>query len=342
MGSYPRSSDVSPSSDSQGWRVRVFAYPDGSCEGVLTPVRQPGTRLTPQEKAHRMAATMTDAQLAAVSLVGLDAVLEQMTLDQEADDQEKRRQANEERAIQRARVSVRRAVRAHGLRRLLTFTNGSQGDGWTGRKEALDDVARFLMVHGARLLHGRPAVLIAERGGRNGRWHVHAAIPGGYRIHYAKAIRQWSAFMERRGWHSPTGTHRWHAGDEASRHKGDFSSSRILARYLVKYMVKGFQDDAGTPGEHRYRLYGCNTPQAWTCTVGSVLAARVLLTLGVEDIHARFSPQPGGDRFRCYQFDEDGMEPPPSWLDGADVRSLYFSLPQYGYQEIAIQRGVAV
>lgn len=157
---------------------------------------------------------------------------------------------------------MRRLARYNGLTRLVTFTNGAVGDGWETRKSALDDVARFLKVHGQSCFGGAPAVMVAEQGGKGARWHVHAVVPGGSWLPYSRIIRAWSAFMEGRGWRSVKGTHRWHSGDDQGRHKGGFSSARVAGRYLSKYLTKALiGDDYGT-GIHRYRVVHADNPVA--------------------------------------------------------------------------------
>lgn len=172
-----------------------------------------------------------------------------------------RRDENAERSVGRSRKQVRRIVRWNDLRRLMTFTNGDQyGVGWTDRKAALDDVARFLKVHGADCFGSYRALLVAEQGGKGGRWHVHVVVPMGGWLPYSKIIRKWSAFMEGRGWSSKTGTHRWHVGDEQGRHKKAFSSARVAGQYIAKYLTK---DLGGVDyGSHvnRYRNVGTDMP----------------------------------------------------------------------------------
>lgn len=145
----------------------------------------------------------------------------------------------------------------------MTFTNGDHDScGWTDRKSALDDVARFLKVHGSECFGVYRAVMVAEQGGKGGRWHVHAVVPAGGFLPYSQIIRRWSSFMERRGWHSVTGIHRWHVGDEQGKHKTGFTSARIAGRYVAKYLTKDLGGTDYGSHTHRYRYVGTDSPVA--------------------------------------------------------------------------------
>jgi hypothetical protein len=160
----------------------------------------------------------------------------------------------------RARSKVRRLVRAYDLTRLLTFTNGSHdSEGFDTRSAALDAYYGFDR-YCRDLLGNTPRLVVAERGGKRGRWHIHVLIRRGYRIPYRGIIRAWSAHMERLGYHSATGIHRFHAGDEFGKHKDGFTSSRVAANYAAKYLGKHADDDARISGEHRYRSYNAAAP----------------------------------------------------------------------------------
>lgn len=296
--SYPCSPDVFRSKPH--WMASVFSYPDGSFEGSLTPRGACGAgraRMTVEERAQglewyvgkkqALAWAESEAAAARVHLAHMNAI----------------------RARQRAKVCVRRFVRAHDLRRLVTFTNGdAESEGWTSRKQALDDVAGWMKNHRVELFGDVPVILIAERGGKNGRWHVHGAMPRGGRLPYSAIIESWSAYMERLGWHSATGKHRWHAGDESGKHRGGFASARVAARYLVKYIIKGMDEDDGTKGEHRYRTAGGRLPRPWVGRASCVDAFRVLMTIGSSELIPQQCPETG--RFRCYSFDCSSGTPP--------------------------------
>lgn len=160
---------------------------------------------------------------------------------------------NADRASRRARQSVRWYVRHNDLRRILTLTNGDR-DGWRSKRACLDDVSAYLK-HDGRDLYGDVYVAIAEHGGKNRRVHAHLLVSASGRLDYARCIRSWSFFMESRGWHSESGTHRWHAGDPDDRRvaKDRASSARVAAKYAVKYVGKEIEIGDRNGGEHRYR-----------------------------------------------------------------------------------------
>jgi len=119
------------------------------------------------------------------------------------------------------------------------------------------DIADWVQSEdGRKLLGDTPVVVIAEYGGERGRVHAHGAIRDGYRLDYAKIIRSYSAFMESRGYHSTSGVHRWHAGDDDHKHGDGFRSARHCAVYLAKYLTK-FDSRAGLAKHSKsYRVIG--------------------------------------------------------------------------------------
>lgn len=173
--------------------------------------------------------------------------------------------------VRRSLASTRRAlsdfIRFHGLTRLLTYTNGAEGDGWTSRSEALDAFSGWY-AHGggSALLSGTPYVAIAERGGRHGRWHIHVAIRSGGWLNYRAISASWSSWLESHGQHSSSGSHRWHSGDDRGRGARGFHSARIAARYLVKYVSKSLSADPAERYRHRFRAGGATapTPDRWS------------------------------------------------------------------------------
>jgi len=112
---------------------------------------------------------------------------------------------------------------------------------------------------GRELLGDTPFVCVPERGEDRGRIHVHGAIRSGYRLDYTAIIASWSAYLRSQGYFSsaPSGVHRWHAGDEQGRGKVGFSSARVCADYMAKYLAKGFLTDGRVKYEKRYRSDGC-------------------------------------------------------------------------------------
>lgn len=230
-GSYPRYMDTLGSAQV---RVRKFAYPDGGFSGTIT----------------------RSGLIAPLSKQTSSAPLDSRS----PEEQEHRRQDNLHRSIARSATLVKRLVRWHSLTRLMTFTNGAQGIGWDSRKAVLDDVARFLKVHGHECFGSTKVLIVAERGGRGGRWHAHALIEQVGWLPYSRIITRWSEFMENRGHHSLTGTHRWHAGDDKGKHADGFTSARVAARYAAKYLTKDLAaEDYGTY-THRYRTAGGLAP----------------------------------------------------------------------------------
>jgi len=247
-GSYPCLTDTLGSSQV---RRSVYGYPDGSFDGhaVIRPRR---LRLEESIEFHR------GSKCELVSLEHWDTgcgYCEAAALRMDTDD------ANATRSLRRSQVQLRRYVRRNSLTRLLTFTNGAEV-GWQTRKAALDDVARFIKVHGVRCFGQNAVVMVAEQGGRGLRWHVHALIPSGRWLSYREIIRTWSTFLTNRGYISASGSHRWHAGDDKHQHSGGFSSARVAAGYAAKYLTKDMllAGEYGS-GLHRYRCSRLDFPR---------------------------------------------------------------------------------
>ncbi len=169
-------------------------------------------------------------------------------------------------------------MRYHDLTRLLTFTNGDPR-GWATPGEALADTRAFIKAHGKKLGLKGPMCFIVEPGSKGGRFHVHAAMKRGWRLDYLALIQAWTAFMQRRGWHSTASTHRFHVGDGQGRFKGGFRSARLAALYMVKYLSKSFEAVSRIKGEHRYRTCGGEVPkpESWR----SETLEETILELGV-------------------------------------------------------------
>jgi len=269
------------------WIGRILLYPDGSVEGSFSPRRHKviPVRVCP-----------------AIRLV--DEILRspEYALHRWRYSEYQRHLANLARAEQRARVRVKEYVRFYNCTRLLTFTNGCVSGGWVSRKDALDDISAFMKHERKRWFGDVPIVAVAEKGGRSGRWHVHCAIPSdvGW-LDYRGIIWRWSDFLNRRGYISPTGTHRFHAGDEQGRYRKGFRDASHAARYMCKYMSKGFEDESTVKGEHRYRSFGCLGVRAVRVVGSSIDALRSLLALPYDYMRAVFCPISGG--FRTWKFD---------------------------------------
>jgi len=168
---------------------------------------------------------------------------------------------NLRRSLASTRRGIKAYVRYHDLRRLLTFTNGGENGGWRTRSEALQSFSDWYRKDGRRLLGDTPYLAVAERGGAGGRWHLHVVVqPGGW-LKYRSIHASWSNHLNAEGYISPTGAHRWHAGDERGRGKRAFSSARTAAAYICKYLTKSLEADGIERYRHRYRHGGGRSPQ---------------------------------------------------------------------------------
>ena len=177
---------------------------------------------------------------------------------------EERKALNLGRSNRQAARDMRWKIRRNDLRRLLTFTNGASGGGWSSLAQAVRHVLDWYLHHGGRELLGETAfVCVPERGKRGLRIHVHAAIRAGYRLDYSAIRRSWSVYLTAQGFVSTakSGEHRFHAGDEEGRGKVGFASARTCADYMAKYLVKGFETEARLAYEKRFRSDGCLRPE---------------------------------------------------------------------------------
>lgn len=249
--------------------VSTYLYPDGSIQGSAVyasrgPVRH-STRYI--EPLHRCWDGVRECPILAAAS---EAARREMDT------------ANRLRSIRRSVLLMQQHIRTHGLTRLLTFTNGAVG-GWLSPDQALDDVMSWILNAGGRDLLGKRAfVCVAEPGGANGRWHVHAAIPNGYRLDYSRIIRSWSAHMTRLGYVSSaaSGVHRFHAGDEGGKYKRGFPSARVAANYLAKYLRKALGCSM-PPARHRFRTVNSKAATPLTFRCDSLSTA--LMALGVRE-----------------------------------------------------------
>lgn len=232
--------------------IRSWEYPDGTSSGhaVVNPA---GNRQTPATGGEKSADDGLAAWLGVsrVVVAGRDCPLLVNLRDRE----------NRERAARRARRTIERRVRSGNLTRLLTFTNGGTCGGWLDHHAALDDVMRFLKVHAVGLKLYVPMVVVAERGGLGGRWHVHALIPPGTFLPYRRIIAAWSNFLTRRGFVSRSGKHRFHAGDIGGEHRDGFANARVAAAYAVKYLSKSLTEAKRRKGCHSYRTQAQSVPR---------------------------------------------------------------------------------
>lgn len=205
---------------------------------------------------------------------------------------------NRRRAARQASVDLRRKVRSADLRRLLTFTNGAEGDGWQTLGECVRDVYEWYASVGYLLLGCSPMALVAERGkGRRRRIHGHMAIRKGQFIPYKEIIESWTAFLVSKG-HQPHNSdfHRFHAGDENGDHKNGFSSARVCADYMAKYLAKGFEEDDRGLYQKRYRCNGVMVAEPRRL-VGFTLAEvpQLLADTFAGTVEVRWYESPDGD-----------------------------------------------
>lgn len=262
-GLYPCSTDTL---GSEQVKVCVQAYPDGGFDGSMVISR---VMFSPESRKQDNQGEGRPELLEVLKAGGSVCLF--CSLD---GDWLSRRDDNASRSVRRSAVRVRQIARLNEMRRLMTFTNGDEHGGWRSRKECLDTVARFFKVHGRECFGGLSFLVVAERGGKRGRWHAHALCPQTAWLPYRRVIRRWSRFMEGQGYHSINGTHRWHAGDEQGKHTAGFPSARVAAAYASKYLTKdlGGADEYGS-GTHRYRTVGTENPVPAVSRVASFNAA---------------------------------------------------------------------
>lgn len=164
---------------------------------------------------------------------------------------------NRARSARRAGQDLRRKIRTADLRRLLTFTNGAEGDGWESLGECVSHVMEWYVTVGWEFLKDSPVAVVAERGEGHGRIHAHAAVRKGYFIDYNGIRESWTAFLITKGYQPHNSQwHRFHAGDEQGDHKNGFSSARVCGDYMAKYLAKSFQTDDRGLFQKRYRCRG--------------------------------------------------------------------------------------
>lgn len=239
--------------------VQVCRFPDGSLRGsaVHAPVR-----VWPKQIS--IPSILTDEQIQA------------------------RREDNARRSLAESAKRLARFIRFNNLTQLLTFTNGA-ADGWSDGYTALNDVSAFLNAPENRALFGdTPLASVAEQGAAGGRWHVHCAVRPGW-LPYSRIIATWSAHMESLGYVSTveSGVHRFHSGDEHGKGKRGFSSARVAAGYMVKYLTKAFADTSTRRMfKQIYRSFGGSAPVVDKRRVDSLREAVAGLSLRSSNIHA--------------------------------------------------------
>lgn len=214
--------------------VTLHTYPDGSFSGVAS-IRH-GRRCADAEE-----------RVSVSKYAGLSVT--------------ERADENRRRAARQASQDLRRKVRYANLRRLLTFTNGAEGGGWSSLSEATRDVYEWYITGGCVLLGGSPISVVAERGGRFFRIHVHAAVRKGFYIDYVAFRVSWTSFLNAKGYASTAAYHRVHAGDDHGKHANGFASAKTCADYMAKYLAKSFEEDERGLWQKRYRCHGVSVPE---------------------------------------------------------------------------------
>jgi hypothetical protein len=143
------------------------------------------------------------------------------------------REKNKDRAVRRARSTMRKKILAHGLDHLLTLT---YRENVTDFQKASDDLSRF--VRGLKKpLPGFHYVAVPERQER-GAWHWHLAVKG----------RQ-DVDLLRRLWRQVVGE----GNIDVQKPKGAQNQRLALVKYLSKYLAKGFELNLRELNGHRFR-----------------------------------------------------------------------------------------
>lgn len=150
---------------------------------------------------------------------------------------EERRQANLERAAQRAKTRVRHLCKAAGVDTLLTLTYASNMCEWATLMRHMKEFNRRM----SKLIPGWFYVSAFERQQR-GAWHAHMAVhrlpsmlqaSGGVKVRSFNVIRA--------VWRAVTGEFGGNIDVQARKRNAQRAPSRIAA-YLSKYMTKAFAD----------------------------------------------------------------------------------------------------
>lgn len=158
---------------------------------------------------------------------------------------EERKQANLERAAQRARTRVRHLCKAAGIDTLLTLTYAANMTDWTLLKRHMKEFNRRM----AKLVPGWFYVAAFEKQKR-GAWHAHMAVHrlppelearGGVKVKSFNVIRA--------VWRAVTGELGGNIDVQSRKRNSQRAPSRIAA-YISKYMTKAYAD--GEPWSNRF------------------------------------------------------------------------------------------
>lgn len=170
------------------------------------------------------------------------------------------------------------------------------------RKELAYQWRRFLERFQERFGR-RPIVAVVERGGANGRLHLHLAL--NFYVPKKVLARLWG-----RGW---VDIRKKHAGARQWKR-------RELAGYLAKYVAKQIDQVAAddpkerAEREHRYFTTQGFHPQAWRLRYGRIGQAheRLLGLYGTPDLERPFGEWEHGEIFGIwYGFPDALCHPPP-------------------------------
>jgi hypothetical protein len=143
------------------------------------------------------------------------------------------RAENKDRAVRRARSTMRKKILAYGLDHLLTLT---YRENVTDFQKASDDLSRFLRL----LKKQRPDlhyVAVPERQER-GAWHWHLAVKGRQDVDLLRQL-----------WRQVAGE----GNIDVQKPKGAQNQRLALVKYLSKYLAKGFELNLRELNGHRFR-----------------------------------------------------------------------------------------
>src|SRR5665811_406031 len=143
--------------------------------------------------------------------------------------------ANRKRSARRAQGRARRYCAANGCDRLWTLTFGdSFGHAPTSFAETMRHAQRFVRrLRASGLIPAGFALLVtAEKGSKNGRWHIHLVFAGYLPVLRVRAIWGLGAVQ------CPKGRrHRGRHGKAPA-----LNEARRVATYVAKYVGKDFED----------------------------------------------------------------------------------------------------
>ncbi len=205
--------------------------------------------------------------------------------------------ANRKRAGRRAQGRSRRYCVANNCDRLWTLTFDDRlVAAPSSRAECLRHAQRFVRRARASGLfpEGFAWLMTAERGHKNGRWHIHFAFSGFLPVLRVRAV--WGLGIVNCG-RAPV-RHRGRHGKAPA-----VNESRRVATYCAKYVGKDFEDE--TPGAHRYEVAQGHQPEMVkfsSATETESMAQAIALIPEGNTVHTVWR---SGDM--------DGWKAPPAW-----------------------------